>query len=135
MNGDGHRNRRSFLTRAIGVSAAGAAALVLGAPSEGAQGARRLRVDADPNDPAHSGLTDSDRGAHSDPPGNGRGGRSARRRASRMPTPGPVPIRPAAAAAPRAADAAKHRKARSGSPAPATQGSPGAGPGPLGRYR
>jgi len=80
MNGNGLRNRRSFLTRAIGVSAAGAAALVLGAPSEGAQGGRRLRVDADPNDPAHSGLTDADRGAHSDPPGNGRGGRSARRR-------------------------------------------------------
>jgi len=80
MNGIGHRNRRSFLTRAIGVSVGGAAALVLGAPSHGAQGERRLRVDADPNDPAHSGLTDADRGAHSDAPGNGRGGRSARRR-------------------------------------------------------
>lgn len=77
------RSRRSFLAQAIGGSVAGAAALVLGVPSVGAQdraGQRQLRVDADPSDPAHTGLSDSDGGAHSDPAGNGRGGPSARRR-------------------------------------------------------
>lgn len=77
------RSRRSFLAQAIGGSAAGAAALVLGAPSLAAQdrpGQRRLPVDADPNDPAHSGLSDRDSGSHADPAGNGRGGPEARRR-------------------------------------------------------
>jgi len=77
------RSRRSFLAQAVGASIAGAAALVLGAPALAAQerrGERRLRVDADPNDPAHTGLTDTDAGGHADPAGNGRGGSEARRR-------------------------------------------------------
>ena len=76
------RSRRSFLAQAIGGGLAGAAALVLGPPSLGAQdraGQRRLPVDADPGDPAHSGLTDSDSAANADPAGNGRGGAEARR--------------------------------------------------------
>lgn len=75
------RSRRSFLAQAIGGSFAGAAALVLGPSAARAQPAtRRLAVDADPNDPAHSGLNDRDSGSHTDPAGNGRGGPEARRR-------------------------------------------------------
>lgn len=77
------RSRRSFLAQAVGGSLAGAAALVLGGPDLAAQdrpGQRRLPVDADPGDPAHSGLSDSDSGSQADPAGNGRGGPEARRR-------------------------------------------------------
>jgi hypothetical protein len=78
--------RRSFLMRVVGVGAlAGCSALVAG-PAEAQRrrsahahpSSRRMRVDADPNDPARPatswshGCTDRDSGRAADPRGHGR---------------------------------------------------------------
>lgn len=75
-------NRRSFLTKVMGVAilGGGATAAVAGAAHRAPPGSGNMIVDADPSDPARppsanstrSGCSDSDSGSSADPPGAGR---------------------------------------------------------------
>lgn len=76
-----HVNRRSFLSQVVGGVFAGGGLLALVSGEAGAQPRRqRMTVDADPTDPARTGISDSDSGGNADPPEDGRGGPEARRR-------------------------------------------------------
>jgi hypothetical protein len=75
-------SRRSFLVRVTGSAAAVGGSLAFvggdawgqGPPGQSRQASppRQMVVDADPNDPARSGTTDSDSGSSADRAGNGR---------------------------------------------------------------